>query len=106
MSQFELNVKVNGVEQSVKTIGQLEKALEDTNKQLASVEESSREFKFLQNQAQNLEKVLGALSADAVELDKSLKGVNATSKTLNQTFTSTAQAANSIDDKKNYSVGK
>jgi hypothetical protein len=106
MSQFELNVKVNGVEQSVKTIGQLEKALEDTNKQLASVEESSREFKFLQNQAQNLEKVLGALSDDAGKLDKSLKGVNSTSKTLNQTFTSTAQAANSIDDKKIKSVGK
>jgi len=100
MADFELNVKVNGVEQSVSTIGELEKALAATNQQLTQVEENSKEFKFLQNQAQNLEKVLGALSGDAQQLDKSLKGVNQTTKTLNQTFTSTAQAANSLDGTK------
>jgi hypothetical protein len=100
MADFELNVKVNGVEQSVSTIGELEKALAATNQQLTQVEQNSKEFKFLQNQAQNLEKVLGALSGDAQQLDKSLKGVNQTTKTLNQTFTSTAQAANSLDGTK------
>jgi len=100
MADFELNVKVNGVEQSVSTIGELEKALAATNQQLTQVEENSKEFKFLQNQAQNLEKVLGALSGDAQQLDKSLKGVNQSTKTLGQTFTTTAQAANSLDGTK------
>jgi hypothetical protein len=100
MADFELNVKVNGVEQSVSTIGELEKALAATNQQLSQVEENSKEFKFLQNQAQNLEKVLVAVSGDAQQLDKSLKGVNQTTKTLSQTFTTTAQAANSIDGTK------
>jgi hypothetical protein len=98
MAQFELNVKVNGIEQTVSTIGQLEKALADTNAQLQNVEENSKEFKFLTNQAQNLEKVMVGLTSDAKAFDSSLKGVNTSAKNLNSTFNQTAQAANSLDD--------
>jgi hypothetical protein len=93
MAQFELNVKVNGIEQTVSTIGQLEQALADTNKQLQNVDKTSKDFGFLKNQAQNLERVLGAVSDDAAVLNKNLGDVNKTTKELNTTFTNTTQAA-------------
>jgi hypothetical protein len=96
MANFELNVKLNGIEQSVSSIGELEQALAATNKQLSQVEENSKEFKFLENQASNLEKVLGALTTDANNFNKSLKGVDNTTKQLNNSFNSTAQAAAEI----------
>jgi len=98
MANFELNIKVNGVEQTVSTIGQIEKALADTNAELQQVEKNSREFRSLQTQASNLEKVLGALTDDAKSFDNSLKGVNNSAKNLNTTFNSTAQAANSLEE--------
>ena len=93
MANFELNVKINGIEQSVSSIGDLEKALVDTKKQLAGVEVGTREFKFLENQAKNLDKVMVAVSDDAKVLNNSLKGVGTTAKDLNQAFTQTAASA-------------
>lgn len=93
MANFELNVKINGVEQSVKSIGELEKALAETKGQLAGVEVGTREFKFLENQAKNLDKVMQSLSGDAKTLNNSLSGVNTTAKELNNSFTQTAAAA-------------
>lgn len=93
MADFELNVRVNGVEQTVNTIGGLEQALADTNAQLQKVDQNSKEFSFLTNQAKNLEKVIGALSTDAAEFNSELKTVNATTQQLNQSFTTTAQVA-------------
>ena len=98
MANFELNVKLNGIEQSVSSIGELEQALAATNKQLSQVEENSKEFKFLENQASNLEKVLGALTTDANNFNKSLKGVENTSKQLNNSFNQTAEAASEMAD--------
>jgi hypothetical protein len=97
MADFELNVKVNGIEQSVKTIGELENALTETNKELSKVGQNTREFKFLENQSKNLEKVLVAVTEDASKLDTSLKGVNQSAKDFNQTINQTAQAANNLD---------
>lgn len=96
MANFELNVKINGVEQTVSTIGGLEQALAETNAQLAKVEENSKEFTFLKNQASNLDKVMVALTSDTADLNKNLKTVNTTSQQLNNSFTATAQAANDI----------
>ena len=97
MADFELNVKVNGIEQSVKTIGELENALTETNKELTKVGQNTREFKFLENQSKNLEKVLVAVTEDASKLDTSLKGVNKSAKDFNETINQTAQAANNLD---------
>lgn len=93
MANFELNVKVNGIEQTVSTIGQLEQALAATNQQLTQVEENSKEFNFLSNQAKNLETVLTAVTQDANKFNKSLGDVSKTTKEINSTFTNTAQAA-------------
>jgi hypothetical protein len=98
MAEFELNIRVNGLEQTVTTIGGLEQALAATNKQLQQVEENSKDFGFLQNQAKNLENVLTALTTDAKAFDNSLKGVNTSAKNLNTTFNQTADAANNLDD--------
>lgn len=98
MAEFELNVRVNGIEQTVTTIGGLEQALAATNKQLAQVEENSKEFGFLTNQAKNLETVLTALSSDAKTFDNSIKGVNASAKNLNSTFNQTAEAASGLEN--------
>jgi hypothetical protein len=95
MADFQLNVKINGVEQSVKTIGQLEKALAETNAELAMVEQGSKEFKFLQNQASNLDKVIVELNKDTADFNKNIKNVTQSSEQLNKSFTTTTQAASS-----------
>ena len=99
MAQFELNVRVNGVEQVVSTIGGLEQALAATNQQLSQVEENSREFSFLTNQAQNLETVMTALSSDAQQFSNKLDGVNQSATKLNDTFTETITATEQLGNK-------
>jgi hypothetical protein len=97
MATFELNVKINGVEQTVSTIGGLEKALAETNKQLTQVEENSKEFKFLTNQASNLEKVMTGLTADTQQFNQQLNNTNKAAKELNTSFQATAQVASTLD---------
>ncbi len=55
MADFQLNVKVNGVEQSISTIDQLEQALRDTNEELGNLAIGSAEFKELSSQARVLD---------------------------------------------------
>lgn len=55
MANFSLNVKVNGVEQSVSTIGQLEEALNATREELKGIEIGSESFKELTTQARVLQ---------------------------------------------------
>lgn len=55
MANFVLNVKVNGVEQSVSTIGELEDALEATKDELKGIEIGSDAFKELTAQARTLQ---------------------------------------------------
>lgn len=93
MANFELNVKVNGLEQTVKTIGELEKALAETNNELSKVEQGGREFKFLQNQANNLQKVLVGITGDTADFNKNIKTVTQSTEQLNKSFTQTTQAA-------------
>lgn len=100
MANFELNVKINGIEQSVSTIGALEQALAATNAQLVTVEKNSKEFGFLTNQASNLETVLSAVSTDAQTLSSNLNSVNQSASQLNNTFTETANAASRLGDNK------
>lgn len=55
MADFSINVKVNGVEQSVSTIGELEDALKATNDELANLSIGSAEFNELSKQARVLD---------------------------------------------------
>lgn len=96
MADFELNVKINGLEQSVTSIGQLEKAISDTKKELEGVQTGTKEFKFLENQAKNLDKVMVALSGDAKTLNTSLKDINATAGVLNNSLQSTVEVSQEI----------
>jgi len=98
MADFELNVKVNGIEQTVSTIGALEQALAATNQQLSQVEQNSKEFSFLTNQASNLNTVLGALSTDANTFNQNLNNVNKSTTQLNESFTQTVNLSNEIGD--------
>lgn len=98
MANFELNVKINGVEQTITTIGGLETALAETNAELGKIDEGSREFKSLQNQASNLTKVIGALNNDTKKFDTTIKQTAADAKTLGQNFTQTAEAASKISN--------
>jgi hypothetical protein len=97
-TNFELNVKINGVEQTITTIGGLETALAETNAELGKIDEGSREFKSLQNQASNLTKVIGALNNDTKKFDTTIKQTANDAKTLGQNFTQTAEAASKISN--------
>jgi len=88
MADFEINVKVNGVEQTVKTISQLETALQQTQAELSGLEIGSREFKSLENQSKNLEKILGALNED----------VSGFTKNVSKSATATQKMASAIQD--------
>lgn len=96
MANYELNVKINGVEQSVNTIGELEAALKATNDELSKTEANSKSFDQLTRQAQNIENYLGVLTADAQTFNTQLKSVTQTTNTLGQTFQQTADAAEQL----------
>ena len=56
MADFSLNVKINGVEQAVTTVGQIEKALIATREELKNVAIGSEAFAKLSGQAQTLQR--------------------------------------------------
>lgn len=58
MSNFSLNVKINGVEQAVSSIGQVEEALNATRNELKNVEIGSQAFEELGKQARALQGTL------------------------------------------------
>jgi hypothetical protein len=56
MADFSLNIKLNGVEQAVTTVGQIEKALIATRQELKNVQIGSQVFQELSDQAVNLQR--------------------------------------------------
>ena len=72
MSNFQLNVKINGVEQSVKTVGELEAALKATKEELKGLEVGSEAFETLASQARKLQDELKGSFKEATNFDKSL----------------------------------
>jgi hypothetical protein len=102
---FELNVKVNGVEQTISTVAGLEQALVDTKNQLAGLEVGTREFKSLETQASNLEKVLGALQTDTDKFTSSIKQTTQATDRMADALTQTAEAATALDGKSIKEVG-
>lgn len=72
MSNFQLNVKINGADQSVKTIGEVESALKATKEELKGVEVGSEAFEELSRQARLLQNELKESFKEATNFDKSL----------------------------------
>jgi hypothetical protein len=101
MADYTLNVTLNGVEQSVQTIGQLEQALKATNDELTKVDTNSDAFTQLQQQAVTLDGEMNKLTQDAKQFNSQLTGVNATTNVLNDTIQSTATSAQQLGNSTN-----
>jgi len=106
MADFILNVKVNGVEQTVSTMAELEKALELTNAELSGLEVGSREFKSLTTQANNLDKVIVALKDDTSGFNDNVKKTTQSTQKLGQTISQTADAATELGKAPTGELGK
>lgn len=72
MANYQLNVKVNGVEQAVSTIGDLEQALSATKEELRGLEIGSDAFNELTVQARNLQGELDRTFERATNFNSSL----------------------------------
>ena len=72
MSTFQLNVKINGAEQTVKSIGEIEAALAATKDELKGLDIGSEAFEKLTVQARNLQGELKRSFEDATQFDASL----------------------------------
>lgn len=106
MADFVLNVRVNGVEQTVSTMAELEKALELTNAELSGLEVGSREFKSLTTQANNLDKVIVALKDDTSGFNDNVKKTTQSTQKLGQTISQTADAATELGKAPTGDLGK
>lgn len=96
MADFEINVKINGVEQTVKTISQLETAIQQTQAELGGLEVGTREFKSLENQSRNLENIFKALNEDVSGFTKNVsKSAGATQK-MASAIQDTAEATQNL----------
>jgi hypothetical protein len=93
MADYTLNVTINGAEQSVQTIGQLEAALRATNLEMSKIDQNTQEFVNLENQAKKLETELTNLTSDSSKFNTQLKAINTSSQQLNTTLNNTAEAA-------------
>lgn len=98
MANYELNVKINGVEQSVSSIGQLEQALTDTNQQLQQVDQNSQAFTQLNNQAQEVSTTFTKVSKEATGVTNNLGKIKASTDNLNQAVTAGAGLATELQE--------
>lgn len=87
MADYQLNVKLNGVEQSVKSVGDLEKALEMTNEELSKLDKGSKEFADLTKQSKTIEAQFKNTAASADTLNKSVNQVTGSVKNLGNAVT-------------------
>jgi len=71
-SNFSLNVKINGTEQAVSSIGEIESALRATKQELKDVEVNSTAFDELSKQARTLQDELKGSFREATNFDKNL----------------------------------
>lgn len=87
MADYQLNVKLNGIEQSVKSVGDLEKALEMTNEELSKLDSSSKDFADLTKQSKTIEAQFKNTAASADTLNKSVNQVTGSVKNLGNAVT-------------------
>lgn len=106
MADFSLNIKVNGVEQAVSSVGELENALKGTNVELDKVESNSDVFKNAVKDANNLNKSIDEISASAknlgqtvtagAQISKGFKDAGESADGLNKSINDTATKSTSL----------
>jgi len=96
MADFEINVKINGVEQTVKTISQLETAIQQTQAELTGLQSGTREFKSLENQSKNLENIFKALNEDVSGFTKNVTKSAGATKKMASAIQDTAEATQNL----------
>lgn len=89
MANYELNVKVNGVEESISTIGQLESSLSQTNIQLENVEQNSTAFVELNNQASQINQTFQQVATEASSVNQQLSNVGQSASKLGEAASAT-----------------
>ena len=98
MADYQLNVKLNGVEQAVTSVGDLEKALEMTNEELSKMDSSSKEFADLTKQSKTIEAQFKNTAASADVLNKSVNQVTGSVKNLGNTVTTGGGLSEELQD--------
>ena len=87
MADYQLNVKLNGVEQAVTSVGDMEKALQETNDELSKLDKNSKAFADLSKQSKAIEAQFKNTSTSADALNKSVGQVTNSVKNLGNTIT-------------------
>jgi hypothetical protein len=98
MANYELNVKINGVEQSVSTIGQLEQALTDTNTELQGVAQNSSAFTELNTQASQITGTFNQVVSEATDLNTQLNNIGDSATKLGDATTETMKMSQELSD--------
>lgn len=98
MADYQLNVTLNGVEQAVSSVGDMEKALEQTNKELLKLDKNSKGFSNLSKQSKSIEKEFKTTSKGAENLGKNIDKVTSSVKNLSGTITAGAMIAGEFDN--------
>ena len=101
MANYELNVKINGVEQSVSTIGQLEQALTATNTELQGVAQNSTAFAELNTQASQITGTFNDVVTEATDLNTQLNNIGSSATKLGEAATETMKMSQELGDANN-----
>lgn len=96
MANYELNVQINGVEQSISTIGELENSLQATNNQLQNIDKNSEAFNDLNAQANKVEQTFTEISQSASTLNKNINRVTQAAGNLGNVVTTAAEVASEM----------
>ena len=98
MADYQLNVKLNGVEQAVTSVGDMEKALAETNAELSKLDKNSKGFAELSKQSKTIEAQFEKTSTSADELSGSINKVTNSVKNLGNTVTTGGKIASELDN--------
>jgi hypothetical protein len=98
MANYELNVKINGVEESISTIGQLESSLTATNNELANVQTNSNAFVELNNQASQINSTFTSVATEAGTLNQQLANVSQSATKLGDAASATMRLNQEIKE--------
>ena len=98
MADYQLNVKLNGVEQAVTSVGDMEKALEMTNEELSKLDKNSKAFADLSKQSKTIEAQFKNTTASADNLNKSVNQVTSSVKNLGNTVTTGGNLSSELEN--------
>ena len=97
MADYQLNIKLNGVEQAVSSVGDMEKALEQTNEELSKIDKNSKGFSELNKQSKTIESQFTSTTKSAENLGKSINDVTGSVKNLGTTITTGGTIAEQLN---------